>query len=93
MMISATWTNKDEDGMVESSMKTLVKNITEAARRLGALDRYQYLNYAAPWQEAINSYGRNSVNKLTKIKTKYDPENIFTDWVPGGMKLPKSEQA
>jgi hypothetical protein len=93
LMISATWTNKDDDGLVEDAMKTLVKNMTEATLRLGALDRYRYLNYAAPWQNAIGSYGRENVKKLRRIQAKYDPEDIFTDWVPGGFKIAKSERA
>ncbi|KAF2730928.1 putative oxidoreductase [Polyplosphaeria fusca] len=91
MMISATWSSSDDDGVVESSIKALVKKVTEATRRLGALDRYQYINYAAQWQGSINSYGRNNVNKLRKIRSKYDPAAVFTDWVPGGFKIPESE--
>lgn len=93
MMLSAAWTSGGDDDIVEDSMRAFIKNISEVTRPPGALDRYQYLNYAAPWQDPIRSYGPESVLKLRDIRARYDPHAVFTDWVPGGIKLPKSEQA
>ncbi|MCJ1335812.1 hypothetical protein MMC09_001086 [Bachmanniomyces sp. S44760] len=46
-----------------------------------------YLNYAAPWQDVITSYGEGNVQKLRKTSKKYDPNGIFQHNVPKGFKL------
>jgi hypothetical protein len=58
-----------------------------AAQTLGVDDPYLYLNYAASWQDPINSYGPASVANLQAVSRKYDPSGVFQKQVPGGFKL------
>ncbi|RYP18841.1 hypothetical protein DL765_003721 [Monosporascus sp. GIB2] len=83
VLLSITWSNAEDNIRVETAMKALIRTIEQEAGKLGALDPYQYLNYAAAWQDPIASYGQASINRLVKVQREYDPRKIFTDYVPG----------
>lgn len=59
-----------------------------AAEKKGLID-WQYLNYAAPSQDPLGSYGAENVEKLRAVAKKYDPEGIFQTRFPGGFKISK----
>lgn len=46
-----------------------------------------YLNDADKGQDVFAGYPAGNVQALQKIRTKYDPERIFTDLMPGGWKV------
>jgi hypothetical protein len=48
---------------------------------------FKYLNYAAPFQDPIGSYGEANQTKLREASHKYDPDKLFQKGVPGGWKL------
>ena len=50
-------------------------------------DPFQYLNYAAPFQDPFASYGEKNLQLLREVSKKYDPDQVFQKLVPGGFKL------
>ena len=60
----------------------------EAARNMGLLHKFVYLNYANQVQDPISTYGRENVASLRAAATRYDPLGVFQRQVPGGFKLP-----
>lgn len=88
-LLSATWTAAEDDPTVEKAARDLFDAIEDEARRLGCYDSFVYLNYAAPWQKPLESYGEHRVYFLKKIRQVLDPKGIFTHQVPGGFKLPE----
>ncbi|KAJ6446253.1 FAD-binding protein [Purpureocillium lavendulum] len=59
----------------------------ECAQAKGMLQRFQYLNYAAPYQNPLRSYGNQNLNFLRNIAASYDPKSIFQHRSGGGFKL------
>lgn len=85
--LRVTWNNADDDARVHSEVKQLIATMEHEVGSLAALDPFVYLNYAAPWQKPISSYGQASVERLTRIRGEYDPQRMFTNTVPGGFKI------
>ncbi|GAP88933.2 putative FAD-binding domain-containing protein [Rosellinia necatrix] len=89
VLLSVTWSDVGDDNRVTLAMKSLISRIERDVGDLDALDPYLYLNYAAAWQDPIRSYGQSNLAKLAEIRKAYDPGNLFTDYVPGGFKIPR----
>ncbi|KUJ19297.1 FAD-binding domain-containing protein, partial [Mollisia scopiformis] len=89
MMLSMTWSNAEDDDRIGTEAKTLMKEIEGEVSRLGKLDPFVYLNYAASWQKPITSYGEVNVDRLLRVRNEYDPRRVFTKYVPGGFKIQK----
>ncbi|KAK0634240.1 putative oxidoreductase [Bombardia bombarda] len=87
--LSASWTDASDDDAVEQAARDLFEAIERDARALDAYDPFRYLNYAAPWQDPIASYGPESVQRLREIRRRVDPRGVFPRQVPGGFKIPK----
>jgi hypothetical protein len=86
--LTMTWSAADDDETVEMAAKALIATIQQDVGKLGALDPFMYINYAAPWQNPIAGYGEANVDRLLKVQREYDPQRVFTDLIPGGFKLP-----
>lgn len=86
-LLSVTYPLDSDDVVVTETAKTLFAQITAAAARRGVGRPYIYLNYAAPWQDPIGSYGARNKAALQAASKKYDPEALFQKGVPGGFKL------
>ncbi|TGJ85359.1 hypothetical protein E0Z10_g3428 [Xylaria hypoxylon] len=84
---TASWTDPADDDQVEKAARALIDAIDNDARRLGTYNPFLYLNYAAPWQDPIASYGAENVRKLHKVAREVDPQGVFTHQVPGGFKI------
>lgn len=91
ILLTASWSDAQDDEAVAVAVKSLIESIQEDVDDLCALDPYLYLNYAAQWQDPIASYGRASDEKLVAVQKKYDPHRVFTDRVPGGFKLSRQQ--
>jgi Berberine and berberine like len=85
--LRVTWNNADDDARVSGEIKQLIATMEREVGSLGSLDPFVYLNYAAPWQKPISSYGQASVERLARIREQYDPQRVFTYTVPGGFKI------
>jgi hypothetical protein len=88
-LVSPSWSDAAQNQQVYDAARALMDDISARAKTLGVHDPYIYLNYAAPWQEVIASYGAESVSKLRLVRDKYDPKHIFTKYVRGGFKIPE----
>jgi hypothetical protein len=86
--LAATWGDGADDAKVLSEARALMAAIETKARELNAFDPFVYANYAGPWQDPLASYGDISVRKLREVRSKVDPQGVFTYDVPGGFKLP-----
>lgn len=87
LLISATWSDAQDDEKVADAAQALTAMLSTELASLGALDPFLYLNYAAPWQQPLQSYGRASLGRLREIGRKYDPHAVFTRQCAGGFKL------
>lgn len=86
--LNVMWSDAADDDAVYKATKALVVAIQQSVSELGGLDPFLYVNYAAPWQRPIESYGKDGVERLRKVRKAYDPKRVFTDLVPGGFKIP-----
>lgn len=87
-LVSATWFTPADDALVGATAQSLLDAINTAAKWLGGLDPYIYLNYAGQYQDPISSYGAKSIGQLQQVKKRVDPKGTFTHQVPGGYKIP-----
>lgn len=87
LLISSTWSEDKGDTKVETAAKALTTTISEDLEKLGVLDPFIYLNYAARSQDPISGYGNSNVERLKRIQREYDPAEVFTKQVTGGFKL------
>lgn len=87
-LLSHGWTDAADNERAYAASAALLSTVEEAARSLGAYDPFVYLNYAAPWQRPIASYGEASVEQLRELRARVDPKGVFTKLVPGGFKIP-----
>ncbi|KAI0398832.1 hypothetical protein F4802DRAFT_104478 [Xylaria palmicola] len=86
--LTAMWSDAADDNTIDKATRSLIAAIRRDVGELDALDTYLYLNYAAPWQHPIESYGEVSVKKLRRVQRMYDPGLVFTRLVPGAFKVP-----
>lgn len=86
--VTVSWSSAADDQTVNSAVRDLVAMIQRDAEELDALDPFLYINYSAPWQRPIVSYGGDNLERLRDVQISYDPELIFTHRVPGGYKIP-----
>ncbi|KAF5722353.1 6-hydroxy-D-nicotine oxidase [Fusarium mundagurra] len=86
VLISALWPNSAVNSNVEERAKKVLTVWEKDARAKGLLQRFQYLNYAAPYQSPFESYGDDELEFLKSISRKYDPAQLLQKRV-GGFKL------
>ncbi|KAI8623619.1 putative oxidoreductase [Xylariaceae sp. FL1651] len=87
-LISPSWSDAAQNEQVYAAARALMDDISVRAKTLGVYNPYIYLNYAAPWQDVVSSYGAESASKLRYVRDKYDPHHVFTKQVTGGFKIP-----
>ncbi|KAK4164099.1 hypothetical protein QBC43DRAFT_379012 [Cladorrhinum sp. PSN259] len=87
-LLSPSWQDPSQDEQMYAAARTLLADVEKRAKKLGVYDPYIYLNYAAPWQKVIASYGSASVSRLQRLRMAVDPRKVFTRQVPGGFKVP-----
>ncbi|RWA06500.1 hypothetical protein EKO27_g8599 [Xylaria grammica] len=88
-LISPSWSDGAQDEIVYGAARSLLADIEARAKALGVFHPYIYLNYAAPWQDPIASYGEASVTKLRALRKRVDPKEVFTRKLAGGFKIPE----
>lgn len=87
MLLSALWPNFASNAVVDRISREALVKIESRARAKGLLQKFQYLNYAAPYQKPLASYGAGNLAFLKEVSKRYDPEGVFQTRVPGGFKL------
>lgn len=78
------WTDPADGAKAKCAMQALVGAAREA---VGTEVEFEYLNYAAGWQDPIASYGETINEELRRVAAAYDPEGFFQEVVSGGAKL------
>lgn len=86
-LLSVAYPNASDDVIVTETAKNLFTKIAAAAAKRGVGRPFIYLNYAAPWQDPIGSYGARNKAALQEASKRLDPEGLFQKGVPGGFKL------
>ena len=86
-LLTGMWENTVDDTTVVDTAKTMFDAIDAKAKASGNYNDFQYLNYAAAWQDPIDGYGAVNKAKLQAASRKYDPLGVFQKGVPGGFKL------
>jgi hypothetical protein len=89
-LISPSWSDAAQDEQIYSAARSFLADVEARAKELGVYIPYIYLNYAGPWQEVIESYGEESVEKLQQVRDRVDPDEVFTRKVRGGFKIPEA---
>lgn len=87
ILLNVFWQDAADDARIEAAAKDLFDQARQAAERVGLANDWIYLNYAAPWQDPIASYGAANQQRLQEISHHYDPHGVFQKNVPGGFKL------
>ncbi|KAF3923402.1 hypothetical protein ABW21_db0205998 [Orbilia brochopaga] len=77
----------DDEAMVAYTLRVL-RRFEDAARDVGKLARFRYLNYGNRFQQIISHYAPSDILRLQRAKVRYDPHNVFHRLVPGGFKIP-----
>ena len=87
-LLSITWNSSEDDALINSVATSLIGRIVTATKAAGLFSEYQYLNYAAKFQQPIFSYVNASSAEL-RVSKQYDPIGLFQTVVSGGFKLSK----
>ena len=82
-----SWDDVAADEAVDTAARDFIDQVTQTAQTMGKDNPYLYLNYAASWQEPIQSYGDESLAQLKAVSQQVDPHGVFQTQVPGGFKL------
>lgn len=87
MLLTASFKRVADKQKVEAASQRFISAVEDEARRQNAYDPWVYLNYAAPWQDPISSYGEESLKRLREVRKRVDPHGVFTHNAPGGFKI------
>ena len=87
VLVSVSWDAEAEDALIEEQVKAVLEGAKSEALAMGVFNRYEYLNYAAEWQDPISGYGEGVKKELQGVSKAYDPKGVFQRLVPGGFKL------
>jgi FAD/FMN-containing dehydrogenase len=87
LLVSTSWNGTAYDAAMDELTRNLIAAADAAAGEMGLLRGFRYLNYAAPWQEPLKSYGEANLANLRAVSKRYDPHGVFQHQVPGGFKL------
>lgn len=82
------WTNATDDAAVLAWSKKVVEAVHASNVKKGLASNEIYTGDAADWQDPIASYPAANIAKLKTIRSKYDPNLVFKNLVPGGFKIP-----
>ncbi|KAF2270157.1 FAD-binding domain-containing protein [Lojkania enalia] len=87
VLYTISWQFPTDSERVETAFQELEAAIIAKAKERGIYNEWIYLNYAAQWQDPIQSYGSANVQFLREVSRQYDPSGLFQEAVPGGFKL------
>lgn len=87
VLLTATWQQASDDAIVTQTAKDMFAKIETYAKAEKYYSKWQYLNYAASWQDPIAGYGEENQAKLRRTSILYDLEGVFQRAVTGGFKL------
>ncbi|EME77451.1 uncharacterized protein MYCFIDRAFT_146378 [Pseudocercospora fijiensis CIRAD86] len=81
------WKDEIYDDEVYRAVRTWLDGVDEYINVHDVGYPFQYLNYAAPFQDPLASYGVTNFRFLKDVARKYDPDGFFPRAVSGGFRL------
>lgn len=63
--------------------------ISEKLGEKGLAHPFIYINDAQGYQNVFGSYGKKELERLKKIRNKYDPQRLWKKGLVGGFKIPE----
>ena len=76
----STWTPQDPESVVEANLQWIDDLADALAPHVSSSAYQNFIDRSQPdWQQAY--YGRN-FERLTEVKRRYDPENVFNQNFP-----------
>ena len=87
IFLEIRWCNRSYDDLFTNIIDNFTVRCTQKAEQMGLLHPFLYLNYAAERQEVFPSYGKDSLNRLRRVRDQYDPDRFFTTFQTGPFKL------
>ncbi|KJK60470.1 GlcD [Aspergillus parasiticus SU-1] len=81
---AAIVSDNDVDAFYEKVNGQIVENLQAAGIEMA---KFIYLNDANPSQDVFSTFPPENLDRLRSIRSKYDPDRVFTDLMPGGFKV------
>jgi hypothetical protein len=81
------WTDEQYDKTIYRTAHDFLAASVAKAKDIGAYNDYMYMPYSSPYQPVISGYGGDSVARLNKVASKYDPKGVFQTLQPMSFKL------
>ena len=85
--VALTDSNDEVLAVAQALLNKMSAQIKDFAESVGGSVDLIYLNYADASQDPLGSYGRDQVQFLRDVATKYDPSGAFQTRIPGGFKI------
>jgi hypothetical protein len=73
---------------MEEFGRRMTAEIDSRLAAVGQKAPFRYMNGAGPDQEVFQTYGRGNLDRLRRIRARYDPGLVSTRLLSGGFKLP-----
>lgn len=81
----------EQDNIMRKKLTILSSTMKQFARPHQLLVDWKYLNYVDGTQDPLKSHGKENVELIRKVATKYDPPGMFQKKVVSGWKISKVE--
>lgn len=85
LLLSASWADTASTKAVQEATRHVMSLLEACAEAKGLLLKFQYLNYAAPFQTPLQAYGEENLRFMRGVSRRYDSEGVFQKRVPGGV--------
>ncbi|PWY96282.1 FAD-binding domain-containing protein [Aspergillus sclerotioniger CBS 115572] len=87
LLFDYSWDNQDDDDLFRRLGESILGELNEFAKSIGADNEYVYLNYADKSQNPLKGYGEKNIEFISRVAKQYDPDGVFQIQVPGGFKI------
>jgi FAD/FMN-containing dehydrogenase len=87
VVLNWSWSNAADDAAVHNFAVSIEQQIDNQLSAWGLQGGYKYMNDAGLGQQIFQSYPAANLAKLKSIRSKYDPNKVFTANLPGGWKV------
>ena len=86
-VLTYSWNLQTGDEQMKIAAQEFIKEVDALSQTAGLFHPFKYLNYAAEFQNPINSMNSETLEFMRKVSAKYDPSGVFQSLVPGGFKI------
>jgi hypothetical protein len=85
--LNLAWSSMADDEYMHQFVVEYTSRVNDLLARAELGAQYLYLNDAGEGQRVFESYGAKNLEKLKKVREKYDPLKVYTELMPGGWKV------